>query len=104
MANKLRSDTGQFARGNAGRPKGSANKLTASVREAIETAFQSAGGADYLVRQAEENPVAFMMLLGKILPRDLNVTGNVDVDAIAERLDRARQRVGMDFSPESAMD
>jgi hypothetical protein len=51
-----------------GRPKGSVNKLTASVKEAIEAAFHGVGGHDYLMRQAEENPQAFMTLLGKIIP------------------------------------
>jgi len=51
-----------------GRKKGVPNKLTASVKEAIEAAFRGAGGAEYLMRQAEENPVAFMTLLGKIIP------------------------------------
>lgn len=51
-----------------GRPKGVPNKLTASVKEAIEAAFHGVGGAEYLMRQAEENPQAFMTLLGKIIP------------------------------------
>lgn len=51
-----------------GRPKGSVNKLTASVKEAIEAAFYGVGGHEYLMRQAEENPQAFMTLLGKIIP------------------------------------
>jgi len=55
-----------------GRPKGVVNKLTASVKEAIEAAFQGAGGAEYLMRQAEENPVAFMTLLGKIIPSQVH--------------------------------
>jgi hypothetical protein len=68
-------------RGNAGkgRPKGASNKLTRTVKEAIEAAFSKVGGADYLARMAEEQPVAFMSLLGKILPTqiDANLTGAV---------------------------
>lgn len=51
-----------------GRPVGAVNKLTRSVKEAIEAAFQGVGGHEYLMRQAEENPQAFMTLLGKIIP------------------------------------
>jgi hypothetical protein len=51
-----------------GRPKGSVNKTTKSVREAIEAAFQGVGGAEYLMQQAQQNPQAFMTLLGKIIP------------------------------------
>lgn len=54
-----------------GRRKGSTNKLTKSVKEAIEAAFQGVGGPEYLMRQAEENPQAFMTLLGKIIPNQI---------------------------------
>lgn len=69
---------GQSRRGNAGkgRQKGSKNKLTATVKEAIEQAFKDVGGAAYLARMAEEQPTAFMSLLGKIMPTqvDANIT------------------------------
>lgn len=56
-----------------GRPKGVPNKLTADVKAMILEALDRKGGVDYLVTQAEENPTAFMTLLGKVLP--LQVTG-----------------------------
>jgi len=56
-----------------GRSKGTPNKLTASVKESIEQAFSEVGGTAYLVTQAHENPVAFLTLLGKVLPKDLNI-------------------------------
>lgn len=60
---------GAAARGaGPGRPKGIPNKTTASIKAAIEAAFQGVGGHEYLMRQAEENPQAFMTLLGKIIP------------------------------------
>jgi hypothetical protein len=67
-------DTGKN-RGNAGkgRPKGAPNKLTKDVKEMILAALDKAGGVKYLVRQATENPAAFMTLVGKIIP--LQVTG-----------------------------
>ena len=64
-----RKPTGAAALGaGPGRPKGVPNKLTRTVKEAIEAAFQGVGGAEYLMRQAEENPQAFLTLLGKIIP------------------------------------
>jgi len=33
------------------------------------------GGKDYLVKQANEQPVAFMTLLGKVLPTQINGSG-----------------------------
>lgn len=64
-----------------GRPKGSVNKLTKTIKEAIEAAFDKVGGADYLARMAEDQPTAFMALLGKVLPTqiDANVKGGVTV-------------------------
>lgn len=65
-------------RGNAGkgRPKGSPNKTTAILKDAILEAATEAGGGDlveYLKSQAAANPGPFMALLGKVLP--LQVTG-----------------------------
>ncbi len=61
-------------RGNAGkgRPKGTPNKTTKQVKEMILAALDTAGGIDYLVRQSEENPTAFMTLVGKVLPLQLS--------------------------------
>jgi hypothetical protein len=56
-----------------GRKSGVPNKLTMDVKAAIEAAFKQAGGAEYLAKQAKENPQAFMTLLGKILPRDMKI-------------------------------
>lgn len=58
-----------------GRGKGNLNKTTVAIKEMIEGALQDAGGRAYLARQADENPAAFMGLLGKILPKDINVGG-----------------------------
>lgn len=54
-----------------GRAKGVPNKLTRTIKQAIEVAFADVGGAEYLARMAKEQPVAFMTLLGKIIPTQL---------------------------------
>lgn len=54
-----------------GRKKGTPNKLTATVKQAIEIAFDKVGGPEYLEQMAILQPVAFMGLLGKILPTQL---------------------------------
>jgi len=51
-----------------GRPKGSANKITVDIRSMIQCALDKAGGEDYLVEQAKNNPTAFLTLVGKIIP------------------------------------
>lgn len=78
---KLGVNTGNRGKG---RPKGVPNKLSASIKSAIEAAFDKAGGADYLVRMAKEQPQAFMTLLGKVLPTqvDANVTGQIGMPII----------------------
>lgn len=53
------------------RPKGSPNKLPKQLKEMILEALDRKGGADYLVIQAETNPSAFMTLLGKVMPLQL---------------------------------
>lgn len=75
-------------RGNAGkgRPKGSKNKITADVKAAILQAFDKVGGADYLARQAEENPQAFMTLVGKVMPTQVsNADGDEGFRIVVER-------------------
>ena len=55
-----------------GRPKGVPNKHTTAVKDMILQALSQSGGIDYLVKQADENPTAFLTLVGKVLPLDVN--------------------------------
>ena len=59
-----------------GRKPGVSNKLTRDVKEMILTALSDLGGVEYLKQNAIENPVAFMTLIGKVLP--LTVAGDSD--------------------------
>lgn len=57
-----------------GRKKGTPNKATATLKEAILLAAAGAhkdGMTGYLTEQAKNNPAAFMTLLGKVLPTTL---------------------------------
>jgi hypothetical protein len=62
-----------------GRKKGTPNKISSALKEAILEAAEKAGGEDgivgYLVGQAHANPAAFMSLLGKVLPMTIADTG-----------------------------
>lgn len=60
-------------RAGMGRPKGAVNKVTKTLREAIESSFEKVGGDDYLVKMAREQPAAYMTLLGKVLPAHMNI-------------------------------
>ena len=54
------------------RRKGVPNKITASVKEMILLTLTRAGGVDYLLRQAEAEPKAFLSLVGRILPLEVS--------------------------------
>jgi hypothetical protein len=70
-------------RSKVGRAKGTPNKTTKLLKDAILKAADKAGGKQgligYLELQAKINPGPFMSLLGKVLP--MQVTGE-DGDAI----------------------
>ena len=55
-----------------GRNKGTPNKLTSMVKEAILEAAIAAGGGDglvgFLTQQAKNDPARFMPLLTKLIP------------------------------------
>lgn len=56
-----------------GRKPGVPNKVTADVKAMILQALSDAGGADYLRARSQDEPAAFMQLVGKVLP--MQVTG-----------------------------
>jgi hypothetical protein len=58
-----------------GRKKGTPNKLTGALKDMILTALDGAhkdGGVEYLKEQAKDNPTAFLTLVGKVLPLQVN--------------------------------
>ncbi len=57
-------------------------KVRADIKQMILGALDALGGQAYLERQAIENPVAFMSLLGKILPTELKATVRYDIDDV----------------------
>ena len=73
-----------------GRRKGTPNKTTALLKDAVLKAAEQTGGDDgligYLKTQAEMNPGPFMTLLGKVLPKqvdlDAEVDGNITVQIV----------------------
>ena len=59
-------------RKGGGRKPGQVNRLTQDIKLAVLISFDMVGAAKYLVRQAEKNPVAYMNLLGKVIPTQVN--------------------------------
>ena len=82
------SDTARPLPPNAGkgRPKGSPNKSTASVKAALEEAFERRGGVPALIAWANEEPAEFYKLWGKMLPA--KIEGAADGGAILIRVVR----------------
>lgn len=72
-----------------GRAKGTPNKVTASVKEGLELAWQGIGGVEHLTAWARENPSDFYKLLAKLLPRDMTITVKDEISTI---LENARRR------------
>lgn len=69
-----------FESGNklGGRPKGIPNKVSYDIKQMVINALNKAGGENYLLQQARENPKAFIGLVGKIFPSTIidNSTNN----------------------------
>ena len=63
----------------AGRPAGSLNKTTASIKSAIEQTFHRLGGVNHMAKWAEKEPNEFYKLLSKLLPHEVSGKLNSDV-------------------------
>jgi hypothetical protein len=77
---------------HTGRPKGTQNKTTTALKDALMLSFERLGGAAYLEEVARRDPRTYCALLGKVLPRNPatdNAPGNVTTLSDAE----IRQRV-----------
>jgi hypothetical protein len=62
------------ARPGAGRPKGSANKISQSLKEMILASLDELGGKEYLKTLGIENSSAYCSLIGKVLPTTLQAS------------------------------
>ena len=67
-----RGPRGQFLPGpgtaGPGRPKGTPNAITMTLKDGIEEAYLQLGGVQWLVRLGRDEPKTFAMLLSKLLP------------------------------------
>jgi hypothetical protein len=73
-----------------GSRKGKPNKVTKELKDMILGALDDAGGQVYLAQQALENPGAFMALVGKVLPK--NIEANVNMHLLESMLSQVRGR------------
>ena len=71
-----------------GRAKGTPNALTASIKDAIQNAFEELGGTSYLVHVGRTDPRTFCALLSRLLPTKLaNADGSPLLAALTELTD-----------------
>jgi hypothetical protein len=75
-----------------GRQPGSLNKTTASVKQALLSAFDELGGVPALVEWARSEPTEFYKLYAKLLPAELKTDVYMTDLSISERLGRMRRR------------
>ena len=87
-----------------GRKPGQQNRLTVVMKNAIEEAFEKAGGVEYLVRIANGNTAdrtAFMALLGRLLPMQVN--SNIDQRIRVELPWLAQRTIGKTLPSDAAL-
>lgn len=70
-----------FPKGNPGRPVGTKNKVTQSMREAFKDAFDKMGGVDALVEWGSmpQNRGAFYQLASKLIPIEVSGTDGKEI-------------------------
>lgn len=85
--NKKGQDPSTYT-GKLGKPKGAVSKVPAEIKDMIRGALEDVGGRSYLMRQAELNPMAFMGLIGKIIPKDVNntISGELSITKIKREI------------------
>lgn len=76
---------GQPRPANAGRRKGTPNKITTDVKRALLQAFTQLGADKYLVRQGKVNPRAFLAILGRAIPTQLTGKNDGPIEILQQK-------------------
>ena len=81
-----------------GRPRGSVNKYTKTVKEALLQSFQNQGGVEFWDKLAKQDPRLFAQCLTRLIPAEVNAEMNANVrhgftDDFVVRLQEGRARV-----------
>lgn len=79
VARKVGGSAKQAGNRGLGRKKGVPNKFTGALKEMVREALDQAGGVEYLTTQALESPAAFLTLVGKLLPAEINARIEAEV-------------------------
>lgn len=68
-----------LTRRGAGRPRGSRNKSTLAIKQALSDSFEELGGKDWLLELARSEPKTYAQLIGKVIPAELHAKHSGDV-------------------------
>ena len=97
MSNKQRANI--VPHPGPGRPKGSVNRTTAALKEALLEAFDRGGGVDWLLALMKSEPKTFASLLSRLIPTESKteittneLTDDERRDRITALLDAGRTR------------
>ncbi len=73
-----RGSDGRYVKGSSGNPagrrRGAVNKVNQEIRKLIRQALDEEGGVRYLRWAARRQPVAFLALLGRLIPAEIRGT------------------------------
>ena len=75
------------------RTKGAIGKLNKDMKDILHLAFERAGGVDYLVRQADAEPKAFMALIGRLVPAAVTVDVGMNLVSLFDAMESAKARL-----------
>ena len=59
-------------RDGAGRKKGSQNRFTSEIKDAVLDTFKALGGVTHMTKWAEKNPTDFYRIASKLIPQQIN--------------------------------
>jgi len=62
-----------------GRPRGSTNKVTKTIKAAVLESFEAVGAAEYLKQVAQDDPRTYLQVVAKIIPAELHAKHSGDV-------------------------
>lgn len=91
------ANAGSFRKGEK-RPnqgKHGSPKVVRELKDMILGALDRAGGEAYLLKQAEaDNPAPFLALVGKCLPKDMNIKASVTLTDLLREVEERRAKRG----------
>ena len=88
-SDRERNSIGQYGKegqlaGDQGRPKGSKAKMPRVVKDLFLNVLEDLGGEDFIEEFALKNKADFVKIIGKMLPKEVNVSGSIDIPTLAQ--------------------